>query len=105
MNPAKRQSSTTPPDTAGRLRRFVRHVGVWRGVAVFTLANIALALTITGVAMRLAGLEHRLLGYTIALTCSITIMPPLIAGLLGDVRSRSVLEWPPARSSNYDIVL
>ena len=82
MNPAKRQSSTTPPDTAGRLRRFVRHVGVWRGVAVFTLANIILALTITGVAMRLAGLEHRLLGYTIALTCSITIMPPLIAGLL-----------------------
>ena len=70
----------------GRLRHFVRRMGVWRGVLLFTTASTLIAFAITGVAMEVAGLEHRPLGYMIAFTCSVTIMPAIVAGLLSLIR-------------------
>jgi diguanylate cyclase (GGDEF)-like protein len=66
----------------GFLRRLVRKLGVWRGVGLFTVASTIIAFLITGTAMHLADLDHRLIGYSIALACSLTIMPAIMASLL-----------------------
>ncbi|MES1928067.1 diguanylate cyclase [Salinisphaera dokdonensis CL-ES53] len=70
----------------GRLRQFVRRMGVWRGVLLFTTASTLIAFAITGMAMEIAGHEHRPLGYIIAFTCSVSIMPAMVAGLLSLIR-------------------
>ncbi|GAB3685016.1 GGDEF domain-containing protein [Salinisphaera aquimarina] len=61
-------------------------MGVWRGVVLFTFASTVIAFVITGLAMQLAGLTHHIAGYAIALACSVTIMPAMVASLLSLIR-------------------
>ncbi|MES1945706.1 diguanylate cyclase [Salinisphaera sp. C84B14] len=87
---------------SGRLRSFVRRVGVWKGTAIFTFASTLIAFAVTGVSLELAGLRHGAIGYLIALACSLTIMPAMMVALLSLIKRLDEAEHALYRLARTD---
>ncbi|MBS63705.1 MAG: hypothetical protein CMN27_12250 [Salinisphaera sp.] len=87
---------------SGRLRSFVRRVGVWKGTAVFTFASTLVAFAVTGISLELAGLRHGAIGYLIALACSLTIMPTMMVALLSLIKRLDEAEYELYRLARTD---
>ena len=86
----------------GRLRNFVRRVGVWRGTLVFTVVTTLVAFAVTGISMELAGLRHSPIGYLISLACSLTIMPAMMITLLSLIKRLDEAEHELYRLARTD---